>query len=87
MRDIRIYLLMLLGGLALGAQALPQDDTESDEETTAEAGPAEAAETPENDDDEELVIDEESYVDIEEEDFRPTEEIDADQSIPFPTDI
>ena len=26
-------------------------------------------------------------VDIEEEDFRPSEEIDADQSIPFPTDI
>jgi hypothetical protein len=32
-------------------------------------------------------VDDESYVDTEEEDFRPSEEIPADQSIPFPTDI
>jgi hypothetical protein len=32
-------------------------------------------------------VDDESYVDTEEEDFRPSDEIPADQSIPFPTDI
>ena len=40
---------------------------------------------------EEVVTDEDiaegSYLDEEEEDFRPSEEIGADQSIPFPTDI
>ncbi len=89
MRDIRVYLLLILGCLALGAQALPQDDDETAEEPAAgENGPAEAEEAEEAaGTGDELVIDDESYVDIEEEDFRPTEEIDADQSIPFPTDI
>ena len=32
-------------------------------------------------------IDSESYADAEEEDFVPTEDIPADQAIPFPTDI
>ena len=39
------------------------------------------------DDAEEVEIDETSYLDTEEEDFRPSEEIGADQSIAFPTDI
>jgi hypothetical protein len=34
-----------------------------------------------------LDLDEESYLDAEEEDFVPTEDIPADQAIPFPTDI
>jgi hypothetical protein len=87
MRDIRIYLLMLLAFLALGAQALPQDDEPTAEDETATEEADANADVSADSDDEELVIDSESYADIEEEDFRPTEEIDADQSIPFPTDI
>ncbi|MEO1201847.1 MAG: hypothetical protein AAFX10_04000 [Pseudomonadota bacterium] len=87
MRDLRVFLLMLLGLPALGVQALPQDDeATADEEAVVETDAADADEAPDSDDDE-LVIDSESYADIEEDDFRPTEEIDADQSIPFPTDI
>ena len=36
---------------------------------------------------EEIDVDDGSYIDAEEEDFRPSEEIGADQSITFPTDI
>ena len=36
---------------------------------------------------EEIDVDDGSYIDAEEEDFRPSEDIDADQSITFPTDI
>ena len=36
---------------------------------------------------EEIVIDDGSYLDAEEDDFRPSEEVPLDQSIPFPTDI
>ena len=32
-------------------------------------------------------LDDENYADIEDDDFRPSEDIPADQSIPFPTDI
>jgi len=36
---------------------------------------------------EEIDVDDGSYIDAEEEDFRPSEAINADQSITFPTDI
>ena len=36
---------------------------------------------------EEIDVDDGSYLDAEEEDFRPSEEVPADESIPFPTDI
>jgi len=36
---------------------------------------------------EEIDVDDGSYIDAEEEDFKPSEEIDKDHSIPFPTDI
>ncbi len=36
---------------------------------------------------EEIDVDDGSYLDAEEKDFRPSEEIPADESIPFPTDI
>jgi hypothetical protein len=36
---------------------------------------------------EDVNVDDGSYLDQDEEDFRPSEEIPADQSIPFPTDI
>jgi hypothetical protein len=36
---------------------------------------------------EEVVVDDEFYQDVDDKDFRPSEDIPADQSIPFPTDI
>jgi len=83
--------------LALGSAwillALPVawSQDESSNET-----PTEEAEDPANDaaDDAEtdvvnevLETDDESYRDIDDEDFTPSEEIPADQSIAFPTDI
>jgi predicted metal-dependent peptidase len=38
-------------------------------------------------DEEEVIVDDEFYQDVDDEDFRPSEDIPADQSIPFPTDI
>ena len=87
MRHIRIHLLMCLAVLASGAEAMPQEDEPTAEEETATEAADAGADASADSEDEELVIDSESYADIEEEDFRPTEEIDADQSIPFPTDI
>ncbi|HEX5787147.1 MAG TPA: hypothetical protein VFY03_03125, partial [Woeseiaceae bacterium] len=51
----------------------------ADEAPAAAAGDASTDVVPGTDD--------ESYLDIDEEDFRPSEEIPTDQSIPFPTDI
>ena len=45
-----------------------------------------AAEEPEPEP-EVLETDDESYLDIDDKDFKPSEEIPTDQSIPFPTDI
>ena len=60
-------------------------DTESLEETgEAEAAEDSPVQEPEADD---IDVNDGSYLDEEEEDFRPSEEIPADQSIPFPTDI
>ena len=36
---------------------------------------------------EEPIVDDEFYQDVDDEDFRPSEDIPADQSIPFPSDI
>lgn len=84
MRELRRVLLLLTACLALGAVAWSQDD-ETAEETAAAADETATADA--GDEEEAPATDDESYIDIEEEDFRPTEEIDADQSIPFPTDI
>ena len=60
-------------------------DTELLEETSEEAAAEDSpVEGPEADD---IDVNDGSYLDEEEEDFRPSEEIPADQSIPFPTDI
>lgn len=56
-----------------------------DSEADPEAAVTEEAE--EQDSAAEDDVDAESYVDTEEDDFRPSEEIPADQSIDFPTDI
>lgn len=54
------------------------DDTKTDQ-VTESATNGEQPDAVESDD--------ESYLDIDEEDFTPSEEIPADQSITFPTDI
>ena len=56
-----------------------------DEEAAAETTTETADDT--EDDIDVSDIESESYADAEEEDFVPTEDIPADQAIPFPTDI
>lgn len=78
--------LLMLAWFAC-APAFAQDEAESD--PGAEAETEQPAATPEADEDEGAApeIDDQSYLDIEEDDFRPSEEIPTDQSITFPTDI
>ena len=63
------------------AQETEPDATDADEEPVAESTTDAEEEIDVSD------IESESYADAEEEDFVPTEDIPADQSIPFPTDI
>jgi len=78
------YLLTLLL-LFSWAGAWAQDSAPEDEAESPES--AEAAEEASAEEEDDLDLDEESYLDAEEEDFVPTEDIPADQAIPFPTDI
>jgi len=86
---VLLYLTVsLLLAVPAIAQEQPSEEAAAAEDaamadTTAEAAPAE--------DDEELQfdetgLDEQGFTD-EDDDFRPSEDIPADQSIPFPTDI
>ena len=59
-------------------------DSKTDSDTDTIATPQEQIEDEEQDD---ADLDEENYRDAEEDDFRPSESISADQSIAFPTDI
>jgi len=79
-RYLLTVLLMIAGASAWAQDSSPSDGSEApDAEETAE----ETTDAEEDD----LDLDEESYQDAEEEDFVPSEEIPADQAIPFPTDI
>ena len=55
------------------------DPATTESESAAEPEPVEAAEEP--------VVDDEYYQDVDDKDFRPSEDVPADQSIPFPSDI
>ena len=83
MRVTKILLFCLL--FAVHPAAFAQDEPEPEESDT----PAETAEEepPVEEEDEVFDTDDEAYIDIDEEDFIPTEEIPTDQSIPFPSDI
>ena len=61
----------------------PESETQVEESSTlpTEELSTEALST------EEIDVDDGSYLDAEEKDFRPSEEVPADESIPFPTDI
>ncbi|HSN51953.1 MAG TPA: hypothetical protein VLS87_05445 [Woeseiaceae bacterium] len=76
-----LTLLLLSAGTAAWAQdSAPEKEAAAPESReTAEQAPAEA--------DDESDVEEGNYLDAEEEDFVPSEDIPADQSIPFPTDI
>jgi len=90
-------MILLLAGAFVLASA--QEDTESTVEAAAsDAASADAeqaeqeqaeAETAEASDaaDVEPPPEDEFYQDVDDEDFRPSEDIPADQSIPFPADI
>ena len=80
---IRLALLLLVLALVpvSNAQETTPDQDDSSEPAAQEPSP--------NDDDAELEneLEDESYIDAKQDDFRPSEEIPLDQSIAFPTDI
>jgi hypothetical protein len=79
-RYLLTVLLLLASAGAWSQDSAPADEADApDSEEVSE----EATDAQEDDSD----LDEESYRDVEEEDFVPTEDIPADQAIPFPTDI
>ena len=78
------YLLTTLLLLA-SASAWAQDSAPAEEADAPEA--TETADEASDAREDDLDLDEESYADAEEEDFVPTEDIPADQALPFPTDI
>lgn len=73
--------LLLTLGLLFAVAAWAQEDASDEEETDTQEVAEDAAEEAEDAD-----LDEQDYEDIDD-DFRPTEEIPADESIAFPTDI
>jgi hypothetical protein len=75
-------LITLLLALFMAAVAWPQE-TEEPGDTGAEA--TSASGTSKEEDDSEL--DEQGYESEDEDDFVPSEEVSADQSLPFPVDI
>ena len=71
---------------ALPGAATAQEDSESVPEAT-EQDQLDPQSEEEEAEEEEIVVDDEFYQDADDQDFRPSEDIPADQSIPFPTDI
>ena len=88
----RIALLTMFA-ILLVFSALAQEDNgptaEEEAEQLAEEETADDVVEPpaEEEEAEEPVVDDEFYQDVDDKDFRPSEEIPADQSIPFPSDI
>jgi len=79
-RYLPTILLLIAGAAAWAQESAPDEEPESQ---AAQETPEQAPADQEDDSD----LDDESYRDAEEEDFVPTEDIPADQAIPFPTDI
>ena len=75
---IMLFIIFAVSALAQESADPPADAAEQvdAEETATDEDEADAA-----------VVDDEFYQDVDDEDFRPSEDIPADQSIPFPTDI
>ena len=92
----RLALFAILVSNVLATAGWAQDADEQDEDGSDTATQVESAarEEPVIEDyasaepaSEEIDVDDGSYIDAEEKDFRPSEAINADQSITFPTDI
>ena len=79
------FLIALLLGTMLAAASWAQD-ADSDEGAEAEETQVDAAEADEAEEVDDSDLDEQTYSDADD-DFRPSENIPADQSIAFPTDI
>lgn len=94
MRRLFRILAVIPIALLLSDAGLAQDDSAPEADASEVDTAADAGETPDGDSAEDTAkdtdvveIDDESYRDTENDDFRPSEEIPADQSITFPTDI
>lgn len=81
-RNLCLSTLASLIGVAFASVSWAQDTNTADD-VVEEVETTESQEL----DAEDVNVDDGSYLDQDEEDFRPSEEIPADQSIPFPTDI
>lgn len=83
----RVQLLILL--LLFFVPALQAQDSEdtADEAEQAQEDPAAVENDVSDEEIEELLGLDEDYSDIEDDDFKPTEGVRFEQSIPFPTDI
>ena len=81
-RNLRHSILAFFAGVAFASLSWAQDTNTADE-VVEEVEATESQELDAADVD----VDDGSYLDEEEDDFKPSEEIPADQSIPFPTDI
>ena len=80
------FLLAMALTLLLAAPGWSQDAETPPETEEADAAAVEEEE-PEAEEIDETGLDDQNYADMEDDDFRPSEDIPADQSIPFPTDI
>jgi hypothetical protein len=89
-RTLMLFVLSTVFGSFAAAQEVELDEpieTEATEVTEAPSAADEPVEPVEPDEAAEPVVDDEYYQDVDDEDFRPSEDIPADQSISFPTDI
>jgi hypothetical protein len=84
-RILPTLLMALMMNQAVWSQETEPDAAAGEDEAAAETTAETTAET--EDEIDVSDIESESYADAEEEDFVPTEDIPADQAIPFPTDI
>ena len=88
---MRRYLVTLQMSIVLTASVWAQDIEPQagadDSVSAAEEVPAESEEPTEAEEFDDPTLDEQGYAGEEEEDFRPSEEVQADKSITFPTDI
>lgn len=78
------FLLMMLLVSMFAVTAWSQEDLDAEADETVQPQPEDEADDEEQD---ENVVDDEYYQDVDDKDFRPSEDIPADQSIAFPTDI
>ena len=85
MQRLAMIILSLSAASLVWAQTVGEEpEAGEDAETQIEAQTEASSEDIATDD---IDVDDGSYIDAEDDDFRPSEEISSDQSIDFPTDI